>query len=280
MLPKQTQLLLFSATFPDRVRAYASKFAPSANKIELKREELSVEGIKQYYMDCKNEEAKYDILASIYSLLTVGQSIIFCQVRLSYPLCTLNIKFVLQRRNTADRIAQRMTAEGHRVASLHGAKEGAERDRIMDSFREGHEKVLITTNVIARGIDIQQVNVVVNYDLPMTSDRSESAVYSRENEIPDIETYIHRIGAPSCYDPETARDRTSVLANFDICTSGRTGRFGRKGVSINFVHDKRTWEQMEKIEKHTGKPITRVGTDNIEEMEEVCHTPPVICACC
>lgn len=87
-----------------------------------------------------------------------------------------------------------MTAEGHKVASLHGAKDGAERDKIIDSFREGHEKVLITTNVIARGIDILQVNVVVNYDLPMMSDKSESSTYDSKFETPDVETYLHRIG--------------------------------------------------------------------------------------
>ena len=85
MLSKQkpAQIVLFSATFPDRVRTFASRFAPNANKIELKKEELSVEGIKQFYMDCKNAEAKYDILVQLYSLLTVRQSIIFCKVRRS-----------------------------------------------------------------------------------------------------------------------------------------------------------------------------------------------------
>ena len=87
-----------------------------------------------------------------------------------------------------------MITEGHKVVSLLRAKDGAERDKIIDSFREGHEKVLITTNVIARGIDILQVNVVVNYDLPMMSDKSESANYDPRFEIPDIETYLHRIG--------------------------------------------------------------------------------------
>ena len=82
MLPRNhpVQIILFSATFPDQVRSFASKFAPNANKIELQKEELSVEGIRQFYMDCKNEEHKYDILVSLYSLLTIGQSIIFCQV--------------------------------------------------------------------------------------------------------------------------------------------------------------------------------------------------------
>ena len=81
LLPRSgVQIILFSATFPDHVRNFASKFAPNANKIELQREELSVEGIRQFYMDCKDEEHKYDILVSLYQLLTIGQSIIFCQV--------------------------------------------------------------------------------------------------------------------------------------------------------------------------------------------------------
>jgi ATP-dependent RNA helicase DDX19/DBP5 len=80
MLPKTVQLVLFSATFPDLVRDFAVKFAPTANEIKLKQEELSVEGIKQFYMDCKDEEAKYDVLVELYSLLTIGQSIIFCKV--------------------------------------------------------------------------------------------------------------------------------------------------------------------------------------------------------
>jgi ATP-dependent RNA helicase DDX19/DBP5 len=84
-----------------------------------------------------------------------------------------------------------MIAEGHKVASLHGAKDASERDSIIDNFREGREKVLITTNVIARGIDILQVNMVVNYDLPLMNDRGRGF----DNDArPDIETYIHRIG--------------------------------------------------------------------------------------
>ncbi|KAI0330254.1 DEAD-domain-containing protein [Cubamyces sp. BRFM 1775] len=225
MLPKNrpVQIILFSATFPDHVRNFAAKFAPNANKIELQRNELSVDNIRQFYMDCRNEEHKYEVLVSLYSLLTIGQSIIFCQ-----------------HRHTADRISQRMTAEGHKVASLHGAKDAAERDAIIDNFREGKEKVLITTNVIARGIDILQVNMVVNYDLPLMNERDHYG--NKEDARPDIETYIHRIG--------------------------RTGRFGRKGISINFVHDKATWQQMEQIEKATGKQIIRIETNDLDAMEE------------
>ncbi|KAL0579594.1 RNA helicase required for poly(A+) mRNA export [Marasmius crinis-equi] len=220
--PKTPQIILFSATFPDHVRQFANKFAPDSNKIELQKNELSVDSIRQFYMDCKNEEHKYDILVTLYTLLTIGQSIIFCQ-----------------HRHTADRISQKMTAEGHKVASLHGAKDATERDRIIDNFRLGKEKVLITTNVIARGIDIMQVNMVVNYDLPLMNERGGN---KSEDTRPDIETYIHRIG--------------------------RTGRFGRKGISINFVHDRKTWLQMEEIEKATGKSIIRIETNDLDMMEE------------
>ena len=99
-------------------------------------------------------------------------------------------------------------------------------------------QVLITTNVIARGIDILQVNMVVNYDLPLMNERIKGA-----DERPDIETYIHRIGRP--------------------------GRFGRRGISINFVHDKRTWLQMEVIEKALGRKIMRIETNDLDEMETV-----------
>src|ERR1700753_2135251 len=97
-----------------------------------------------------------------------------------------------------------MTAEGHKVISLHGAKDASERDAIIDSFRDGKSKVLITTNVIARGIDISQVNMVVNYDLPLMNERpskdSKGGFGDGRNDgdqRPDVETYIHRIGENS-----------------------------------------------------------------------------------
>ena len=80
MLPKDIQVVLFSATFPIHVHRYASKFAPAANEITLQHEELTVEGIKQLYIDCSNDEDKYKTLVSLYGLLTVGSSIIFVKV--------------------------------------------------------------------------------------------------------------------------------------------------------------------------------------------------------
>lgn len=164
MLPKAVQIVLFSATFPDAVVRYANKFAPGANQITLKHEELTVEGIKQLYLDCNSEQDKYDVLVRLYGLMTIGSSIIFVKV---FDLPQGNIDHrkanVCQRRDTAAEIERRMTAEGHKVASLTGAFEGSQRDVIIDTFRTGLAKVLITTNVLSRGIDVQSVSMVVNY---------------------------------------------------------------------------------------------------------------------
>ncbi|KAI9813424.1 MAG: RNA helicase required for poly(A+) mRNA export [Pycnora praestabilis] len=214
MLPKTTQVVLFSATFPDAVVRYANKFAPNANQITLKHEELTVEGIKQLYLDCDSESAKYDVLVRLYGLMTIGSSIIF-----------------VKRRDTAAEIERRMTAEGHKVASLTGAFEGSQRDQIIDAFRQGRAKVLITTNVLARGIDVQTVSMVINYDIPETVDHKA-----------DPQTYLHRIG--------------------------RTGRFGRVGVSISFVHDKNSWQQLQDISRYFGTEMIRVDTQDWDEVEE------------
>ncbi|KAF9115957.1 RNA helicase required for poly(A+) mRNA export [Mortierella sp. AM989] len=218
-LPRDCQVVLFSATWADRVRKFAEEIAPNANQITLKPEELSVDGIKQFYVDCRsqmreNKNKKYDILVGLYSLLTVSQSIIF-----------------VKRRDTADEIAQRMSEKHHAVVSLHGKLEAAQRDEVIDSFRAGKSKVLITTNVIARGIDIANVNMVVNYDMPTDQ-------YGR----PDPETYLHRIG--------------------------RTGRFGRTGVSVNFIHDDKSMGVMRDIEAHFDRKMIQLPED-LDEAEEI-----------
>ena len=125
-----------------------------------------------------------------------------------------------------------MVREGHAVTSLHGNFEANDRDKAIDDFREGRSKVLITTNVLARGIDILQVNLVVNYDIPVDRDGQ-----------PDPETYVHRIG--------------------------RTGRFGRQGVSINFVHDRDSFLEMKAIKDFMGREIQRVPADNLVDVEKI-----------
>ncbi len=89
MCPTDCQVICFSATFPDKVREFAANFAPGANEIKLAKNELNVDGIKQFYMDCKDEESKYQVLVDLYELLTIGQSIIFCKVSRMVPFDSL-----------------------------------------------------------------------------------------------------------------------------------------------------------------------------------------------
>lgn len=94
MLECMPQIVLFSATFPENVRKFAPRFAPDANEISLRREELSVDSIKQFYMDCKSEEHKYEVLCNLYDLLTVSQSIIFCRVSLHFWITHLQVIYL------------------------------------------------------------------------------------------------------------------------------------------------------------------------------------------
>ncbi|OQE28325.1 hypothetical protein PENSTE_c003G02894 [Penicillium steckii] len=215
------QIVLFSATFPDHVSEYSKKFAKDPNEIKLQHEELTVEGIKQLYLDCSSEEEKYNNLVQLYGLLTVGSSIIFVKTRAA-----------------AAEIEKRMVAEGHTIASLTGGIEGSQRDAVIDAFRSGEAKVLITTNVLARGIDVSTVSLVINYDIPEHFEQRGRG--SRE---PDYQTYLHRIG--------------------------RTGRFGRIGVAISFVSNREEWDMLRKIQQHFGCQIDRVDTGDWDEVEEV-----------
>lgn len=129
-----------------------------------------------------------------------------------------------------------MTAEGHKVVSLSGGMEGGVRDTIIDSFRMGQAKVLITTNVLSRGIDVQSVSMVINYDVP-TSPHPVTKKF-----VPDPQTYLHRIG--------------------------RTGRFGRVGVAVTFVSNRQDWEDLMVIQQFFGADMTKVATDDWDDLEE------------
>jgi ATP-dependent RNA helicase DDX19/DBP5 len=118
--------------------------------------------------------------------------------------------------------------------AIHGGFEGADRDGIIEDFRQGRAKVLITTNVLARGIDVQSVSMVINYDIPMKG-ASDSQ--------PDPETYLHRIG--------------------------RTGRFGRVGVSISFVFDRRSFQALSEIAKHYNIDLVRLDQSDWDKTEEI-----------
>jgi ATP-dependent RNA helicase DDX19/DBP5 len=118
--------------------------------------------------------------------------------------------------------------------AIHGGFEGADRDGIIEDFRQGRAKVLITTNVLARGIDVQSVSMVINYDIPMKG-ASDSQ--------PDPETYLHRIG--------------------------RTGRFGRVGVSISFVFDRKSFQALSEIAKHYNIDLVRLDQNDWDKTEEI-----------
>merc|ERR1712029_37039 len=163
-LPQSTQVVLLSATMPQDVLEVTTKFMREPVRILVKKDELTLEGIKQFYIAVEKEEWKLDTLSD------------------------------------------KLTARDFTVSAMHGDMDQGQRDVIMKEFRSGSSRVLIATDLLARGIDVQQVSLVINYDLPA----------NREN-------YIHRIG--------------------------RGGRFGRKGVAINFVtdEDKRTLHDIEKF---------------------------------
>jgi translation initiation factor 4A len=175
MLPPETQVALFSATMPTEVLDVSKKFMRDPVRILVKRDELTLEGIKQFYIAVEREEWKFDTLCDLYETITITQAVIFCNTR-----------------RKVDMLTEKMHAREFTVSAMHGDMEQKQREGIMKEFRTGSSRVLITTDLLARGIDVQQVSLVINYDLPT----------NREN-------YIHRIG--------------------------RGGRFGRKGVAINFV---------------------------------------------
>uniref|UniRef100_A0A6B2L6Q9 RNA helicase n=1 Tax=Arcella intermedia TaxID=1963864 RepID=A0A6B2L6Q9_9EUKA len=174
-LPPLTQVILVSATLPREVLEMTRKFMNNPIRILVKRDELTLEGIKQFFIAVEEEDWKFDTLCDLYDTLTITQAVIFCNTR-----------------RKVDWLKDQMTAANFAVVAMHGEMPQEERDEMMKKFRNVEFRVLITTDIWARGLDVSQVSLVINYDLPNNR-----------------ELYIHRIG--------------------------RAGRFGRKGVAINFV---------------------------------------------
>ena len=159
LIPTTSKILLFSATMPKEIVEVTKKFMKDPAKILVKNEELTLEGIKQYYVYLKKED-KLDVLLQIYRGIEIAQAIIYCNSK-----------------KTVDFVSNELKKKGHMVSSIHGDLKQFERDQVMRDFRQGATRVLITTDLLARGIDVYQVSLVINYELP------------REKE-----TYIHRIG--------------------------------------------------------------------------------------
>nr|XP_002126471.1 eukaryotic initiation factor 4A-III [Ciona intestinalis] len=174
-LPPAIQVVLLSATLPHEILEMTNKFMTDPIRILVKRDELTLEGIKQFFVAVDKEEWKFDTLCDLYDTLTITQAVIFCNTK-----------------RKVDWLTEKMRDANFTVLCMHGDMPQKERTEIMKQFRSGESRVLICTDVWARGLDVPQVSLIINYDLPNNR-----------------ELYIHRIG--------------------------RSGRYGRKGVSINFV---------------------------------------------
>ncbi len=188
-LPSTVQVGIFSATLPPECLDITKKFMNNPVNILVKQEELTLQGINQFFVNCEKEQWKYETLCDLYNDINITQAVIFCNSR-----------------RKVDWLTDKMIKDNFTVSATHGSIEPGDRRKIMEEFRTGSSRVLITTDLLARGIDVQQVSVVINYDLPRNK-----------------ENYLHRIG--------------------------RSGRFGRKGLAINFVtnEDTRDLKELERF---------------------------------
>jgi translation initiation factor 4A len=199
-LNKNVQIALFSATLPNNIFKITDKFMRDPVKICVKAESLTLEGIRQYYVAIEDDMQKFLTLKDLYPYISVSQCIIYA--------------------NSVERVTNlydAMLAEGFPVCCIHSRMNKADRENAFRDFRLGSARVLISSNVTSRGIDIQQVSVVINFDLPK-----------------DIHLYLHRIG--------------------------RSGRWGRKGVAINFM-TRRDGIKLKEIETYYETQIVELPSD-------------------
>jgi len=194
------QVAIFSATMPEEILTLSNKFMRNPIKITMKKEELNLEGIQQYFIAIQNDFYKFETLKQLFTMISVNQCIIYCN----------SVKRVID-------LHRAMTDEGFSVCAIHSSMDKVERDNTFRNFRSGGYRVLISSNITARGIDVQQVATVINFDITNC-----------------VHTYLHRIG--------------------------RSGRWGRKGLAINFV-TKRDIGYMRNIEEHYNISINELPKD-------------------
>jgi translation initiation factor 4A len=163
--PSTTRLALFSATMPQNVLEIAENYLNNPVRILLPPDEVTLDGIKQFYVGCEREDWKLPVLLDLYQQIAVNQALIY-----------------VNKRQKAEWLAKQLSAQGFTLEYIHGEMEVGERKKRMEDFRSGQVRVLISTDLLARGIDVQQVSLVVNYELPV----------QREN-------YVHRIGRSGRY---------------------------------------------------------------------------------
>jgi translation initiation factor 4A len=188
---ENVQIVLFSASYPDDIKKLSSTFLIDPVSIIMKSENLTLDGIAQYYVSLENDEHKLITLKDLYGNISFSQCIIYCN---SVPRVI--------------RLYDSLKQDNFPVSYIHSQMTTQERTSIFNEFKMGITRILISTNLTSRGIDIQQINLVINFDVPKC-----------------IHTYLHRIG--------------------------RTGRWGRKGVAINFItyYDINTLREIESFYK-------------------------------
>uniref|UniRef100_A0A5S6R3E2 RNA helicase n=1 Tax=Trichuris muris TaxID=70415 RepID=A0A5S6R3E2_TRIMR len=214
-LPRSCQKLFFSATLDDMTLSFVRIISRHPTVFRLREEELTLRHVYQFYIRCANDVDKFDAIVDVYGSMIIGQCMIFCRTR-----------------RGAHELWCRMNNLGHAVCLLTAELSVAERANRIRSFRNGTTRVLIVTNVCARGIDVPYVNLVVNYDVPMLSDGSA-----------DFKSYLHRIG--------------------------RSGRFGMSGVALTFVQSESEVRLVRDIGNHFGKPIEYLRRDKLKDIDEL-----------
>ncbi len=207
-MPSSVQIGLFSATMPPECEALSDKFMNHPNKILVKAEQLTLQGIAQYFVRIDGDEQKYLVLKDLFAGLSVSQAIIYCNST-----------------RRVDDLHEAMLADEYPVAKIHGKMDEVDRKETNKQFRGGQHRVLITSDLYARGIDVQQVSIVINFDVP----KSEH-------------TYLHRIG--------------------------RSGRWGRKGVAINFV-TKHDGAKLKHFEEYYNTVISEMPSNWTEHISKV-----------
>jgi len=159
-LPTDVQVCLFSATMPPEILEITEKFMKDPIKILVKNEQLTLDGIKQFYISMEKDEQKFPTLLQLYKNMAITQCMVFTN-----------------RKERVQELADKLREQKFVVSSIHGEMEMQDRVNIMKEFRSGSTRILISTDLLGRGIDIQQVNLIINYDMPN-----------------DPAKYIHRIG--------------------------------------------------------------------------------------
>lgn len=159
-LPETVQACLFSATFEDEVLELTKKFMRDPVQILLNKEKVALEAIRQFYVEVDTEEQKFETLIDLYKSVTMGQTVIFCKSK-----------------GGVERLNQQLCKSGFTVSAIHGEMEQSEREKLINAFYNGDSRLIIATDLLARGIDAHHVSVVINFDLPL-----------------DTATYVHRIG--------------------------------------------------------------------------------------